>query len=1107
MYGSKLPLWEPRTCTNDSDCLTYCNSYSLCAVEWNNPDDAMLDCHMQMIDPQVVTLLKIEWELPFNTSSEQFRAVYFQKMSSENCVGYDARRYTWETDAKGDLRWVNKNKDKCVADMKCNYNYLLNETECTIRDEICIYNTTGIGFPLSFPEFCYLSAGSEEDCTGLGGEWNGMLLPFGCMLPNTSRDECLPNNLCPPDTAPEGQFWEEQCEVPFCYDPSRDVNNCTLQCGTFPLYNWTTYTADGSGFCGVLVQSEEDCYNASGTWWAGRGYNHGFFTTKETCENSGNTCSLGDVVQFGANCSDPGCTNFCHICESQIVQGYVLCYSKNMTDCDCVVNGGVYDAGYEICVLPYYDRGDCEGLGYTYASCQSLSKDQCDACFAGDESCPQYYDLLDCKFAWFTPCEDEDKCVNVGGQCNDPFFNYDDHCDSGGAFNPDGCDGSCLHDLTPSPSGNWGCPTPGDYYTILGCIALNVSTQAVCESMPGYRWQKSFTNKQDCEAKKGCQLGASMNLQNQQECKECNGDYESVYQWNPAQYVPAKPMKLYFITGNYTTINTWKQTLDFQIIEDTINKVVAEKFALALETEAMCLYNPLLDVITHIACDCTGDTSAPPNCYLEGTRITSVGVQRFYAGNPDSIKAGSVKITVYATSIPVTTSYLDVDIDIVSASQFRQEQTLSVNVLSSSFNTNPYAIVKNTHKAVVGQLVGDGVVLSFIPADFKRDAASGDPNFELQNPMQVCIQQRSDISHSSDFSVPDFATPSADYKTWTPIETSVTITADGYCFDLKQQGTYFPILRTADWATRKNKPFVDNKAVLAFIYIFGIVFICLSFVSAYQIWIAAQSVSRRQKLNLALFLFSFMFLFNMVRGLYLLIFPSGRLEHSQGAKYFLSEAPQFFFFSVYSVIIFLWAELSVMVTAHKSFLYHFKWPFILTNVGLYVLFIVVVSTYHTLTPSHQSQLQKAYVYILAFCCLVAVIAFNVIGRKLINIQLRANRNKTNLKNSATLKRMVLTIIVSSVTLVGQIIFLFIVTYSTVSPGLALLAYVLTEVLPSATLLFTLRPLSRKVTKPSAGSSSDAKHSHELRSTPRPTGTTSSGSNLLPPSGSQDSLVK
>jgi hypothetical protein len=53
-----------------------------------------------------------------------------------------------------------------------------------------------------------------------------------------------------------------------------------------------------------------------------------------------------------------------------------------------------------------------------------------------------------------------------------------------------------VHDLTPSPSGNWGCPADGDFYTTLGCIALNVTTQTICETMPGYRWQNAFTNKQ-----------------------------------------------------------------------------------------------------------------------------------------------------------------------------------------------------------------------------------------------------------------------------------------------------------------------------------------------------------------------------------------------------------------------------------------------------------------------------------------------------------------------------------------------------------------------------------------------------------------------------------
>jgi hypothetical protein len=546
---------------------------------------------------------------------------------------------------------------------------------------------------------------------------------------------------------------------------------------------------------------------------------------------------------------------------------------------------------------------------------------------------------------------------------------------------------------------------------------------------------------------------------------------------------------LIWLEANWTYQNQWKRTLNFQLITDTVNRVVAQTFALAIQTESMCLYNPLLEVLGHIACDCTQDPTAPPNCYTDGTRVISVGVQQFYAGIADAIQAGSVLITVFDNTVPVTMFYLKVDIAIASASQFRAEQTLSTEVLSNSLSQNPYAIIKNTHKAVVGQLVGDGVVLDFLPSTFNQNSTDGDPSFQLQVPMLVCIQLRSDIPHSSnDFPIPDFAT-TPNFKTWTPMNANITITSAGYCLNVTQQGNYFPILRVSDWATRQNGPLITSKVVLAFIYIFGIIFVLISFVCAYQMWVALHSTANR--LNLGVIIFFFMFMFNIVRGLYLLILPSGRLEDNIVAKYLLSEMPQFLFFSVYSAIIFLWAELSLMIaSSHKSMLSHFKWPFFGTNIALYVLFIVVVSTFSSLTPDHQEQLKKAYVFILAGCCLVAVFAFNFFGKKLLTLQIRTSKLKTD--NNSTMKRMAITLAVSSVTILAQIAFLFVVTYSTVSPQLALVAYVLTEVVPSATLIYTLRPLSRKL----AGHSS----STEMKSVPSASGG-SGGSTATTPNGS------
>jgi hypothetical protein len=312
-------------------------------------------------------------------------------------------------------------------------------------------------------------------------------------------------------------------------------------------------------------------------------------------------------------------------------------------------------------------------------------------------------------------------------------------------------------------------------------------------------------------------------------------------------------------------------------------------------------------------------------------------------------------------------------------------------------DTNPYAIIKNSHQATVGQLVGDGAVLTFLPNDsiptlFGKRGTNDLPtptippptSFSLQNPMLVCVALRSDIPKSThEFPIPDIAFVtyvcrffhmkishfsylflfyySNNWTSWTPLGVQVNVTDDGYCFLATQDGKnnkikikrkekkkkrkeknsysiilgrYFPILRVADFKDKRNTVIAD-KTLLAFIYIFGVVMLLLSFVCAYQIWVASKNVRTSRKLNLAFVLFFFMFLFVLgmfclllscfqvliffvVRGLYLLILPSGRLEHNEGAKYFLSEAPQFFFYTVYSVIIFAWYALILKNKQQKT---------------------------------------------------------------------------------------------------------------------------------------------------------------------------------------------
>ena len=45
------------------------------------------------------------------------------------------------------------------------------------------------------------------------------------------------------------------------------------------------------------------------------------------------------------------------------------------------------------------------------------------------------------------------------------------------------------------------------------------------------------------------------------------------------------PYNLTWLEANYTNANRWEPTLDFQLITDTINRIVAAKFSLAIQTE------------------------------------------------------------------------------------------------------------------------------------------------------------------------------------------------------------------------------------------------------------------------------------------------------------------------------------------------------------------------------------------------------------------------------------------------------------------------------------------------------------------------------------------
>jgi hypothetical protein len=101
----------------------------------------------------------------------------------------------------------------------------------------------------------------------------------------------------------------------------------------------------------------------------------------------------------------------------------------------------------------------------------------------------------------------------------------------------------------------------------------------------------------------GCLLpDSTVNLQNATQCKKCHGTYQPIFTWNKVfifilfyfvcvayntkgDWVKGKQLAMTWEAKNYTNENVWRQTLDYNIITDTVNRVIAQKFSLAVQTE------------------------------------------------------------------------------------------------------------------------------------------------------------------------------------------------------------------------------------------------------------------------------------------------------------------------------------------------------------------------------------------------------------------------------------------------------------------------------------------------------------------------------------------
>eukprot|EP00026_Physarum_polycephalum_P000410 Phypoly_transcript_00411.p1 GENE.Phypoly_transcript_00411~~Phypoly_transcript_00411.p1 ORF type:complete len:998 (+),score=75.57 Phypoly_transcript_00411:291-2996(+) len=578
-YGTPAYAIPFVPCETDADCLTSCDTLSsFCHVEWQNPDPVMLDCHMARMDPLVMKLLKDEWNLPQNISLPDFENVYFNELSTENCVGFVGfAELQWGPDQV----WTSNPLYKTVcapATSFCNYNFL--STDCDTDSYQCVYSLLDLNFTIFYPEYCVLENMANNDtCDEAGGIWDTSLQPWPCMLPNTTYEECLPTNLCPGNNSGDW-FVHTQCSGAFCYRPNVTQSDCTTQCDAQILQKWNPNSLDG-GFCQVLAAHQDECEKANATWWSGRSWSDGRFGTEEECLQG--SCLFGTGQYLGISpqscVQQQGCNRACQTCTS--TNSINLCYATGMTSCDCAVAGGSYNGNYSICEFSL-GRSSCNAQNHTFLSCADLSRSQCDACAAGT-SCPQYYEIMKCEFAVNGVCQDQDSCLSSSGSCNDPFRTANKSCLTTGAFITPDCGGACVYPLSPT-QGQWTCTLPDITYAT-GCISNAIQTKAECESTPGYTWHEKAFSEADCLVPQACKTDGSFDLRTGSQCTECGGEETSMFQWAKGSWIHGKVQELRWIKGEIVPTSVWKPTIDFNKVAAIVNKVIAQQYSYTFQSE------------------------------------------------------------------------------------------------------------------------------------------------------------------------------------------------------------------------------------------------------------------------------------------------------------------------------------------------------------------------------------------------------------------------------------------------------------------------------------------------------------------------------------------
>lgn len=685
-------------------------------------------------------------------------------------------------------------------------------------------------------------------------EWNpinltvGNSVEFGGASYTVSAIEAIPPPLY------DGYDFEGNKVMRNCYASGTWCDAVSRDWYTNPV-NWTNYSSWEIGYQATL-NSKAHCEASGGTSYFGRQYKEGSFDSEAKCASKfcsvlGPHYLVDDAMcnSIGGKCSTwQGCEG-CRRPEwweadnENTKEG--VCYKSvtNATDCS-----STFVESLAICMdSTDTNRDQCSN---TWLTCEDLLAESCSGTIDVTTLHGYVSQYLNCKKTKEPRfCKTKQQCESETGECHGPQLR-DEICYHDYELDSHVCETFTHTCKVQIDEDKWECPghtcdgNPNAHnhtysvYDAFGnetqvtetycwdekrfhvfdkyCLDYYIGDEAECTAANGDWLRIDIKTQQEfCLSSKRCEGGRSelgwTGERKEAACLECGGRMRTDSEWVTGEWLEPSMVSSdrTYATRAMGSTNTWSTFVDEWKMRDFMRSIEKAMYDDANALFARCMYGELASSMEKLSAECGGLDAAERRLVLgkattKFNAISIPGTQQQF-GNVDDTTVETSPGTCNTTNLS-TTCALKIEenqeplseANLTCAARRKlldsagARRLLQTDATGSTNDASCWSRVRNDNNALVGQLLGDCVALTF------------DEGQQLGSGVRFCLRIKTEREVAADYTIDAFVSRTivSDAKQFKPYTVTVERVGEQLCATVSDEETVVcPARLAATWET------------------------------------------------------------------------------------------------------------------------------------------------------------------------------------------------------------------------------------------------------------------------------------------------------------------